>query len=261
MSDKPPAAATVTLTALPGMPLLRPGDDLAALIGAALERGALELQPGDILVIAQKIVSKAQGRYVRLRDVEPSPRALALAESVGKDARLVELILRESREVLRHRRDVLVVEHRLGFVMANAGIDASNVEQEPGEDTVLLLPEDPDATCETLRQALMARAGGNIGVIINDSHGRAWRNGTVGVAIGAAGLPALWDRRGDPDLFGRPLMITEIGLADEAAAAASLLMGPASEGVPVVLLRGLRFPAAPRNAGALVRPRDMDLFR
>jgi len=254
------AARSLSLFALSGLPLVQPGDDLAALLADALARDALALRDGDVLVLAQKIVSKSEGRRVPLAGVEPSERARELARQTGKDSRLVELVLRESNEVVRHRRDVLVVEHRLGFVMANAGIDMSNVAQGD-EAAALLLPENPDASCAALRGALRERLGVDVGVVVNDSHGRAWRNGTVGVAIGVAGLPALLDLRGAPDLFGRKLLITEVGLADEIAAAASLLMGQAGEGTPAVLLRGL--PAGRRDGQAreLIRPRQLDMFR
>ena len=191
------------------------------------------------LVLAQKIVSKAERRIVRLGDVVPSARALQLSVDVNKDPRLVELILSEATEVVRHRRDVLVVAHRLGFVVANAGIDFSNVEQGADDDTALLLPRDPDSTCAALRETLLQRTGVNVGVIINDSHGRAFRNGTVGVAIGASGLPTVVDLRGNADLFGRPLRSSQVALADEIASAASLLMGQAEEGRPIVLARGI----------------------
>ncbi len=247
--------AELSLHALPRMPLVQPGDDLASLIADALGRAGLALRDGDVLVVAQKVVSKAEGRLVRLSDVQPSERALTLTETVGKDARLIELVLRESTTVLRARRDVIIVEHRLGFVMANAGIDQSNVDGDDG--SALLLPLDPDASCARLRLRMPA----DVGVVISDSHGRAWRQGTVGVAIGAAGLPALLDRRGEADLFGRTLRITEVGWADEIAAAASLLMGQGAEGCPVVLVRGLPRARRDGHAQELVRPKDKDLFR
>ena len=254
------AGRSLSLSALSGLPMVQPGDDLVALISTSLQRDGLELREGDVLVLAQKIVSKAEGRSVQLSTVVPSEEALALAQQVGKDARLVELILRESTEVVRHRRDVLIVEHRLGFIMANAGIDMSNVGQQAGE-TALLLPLDPDASCAALRAGLRTRWGVDIAVVINDSHGRAWRNGTVGVAIGAAGIAALLDMRGAPDLFGRPLLTTEVGLADELASAASLLMGQAAEGSPAVLVRGMTLTRREGNARELIRPRRLDLFR
>jgi coenzyme F420-0:L-glutamate ligase/coenzyme F420-1:gamma-L-glutamate ligase len=254
-------AAQLALTALDGLPTVRPGADLAGLIRDALARTSITLCDGDILVLAQKIVSKAEGRVVRLRDVEPSTRARALAAKTGKDPRVVELILRESTEVVRARPGVIIVAHRLGFVMANAGIDASNVEGEKGEESVLLLPENPDASAAGLRDRLRAWAGVDLGIVINDSFGRAWRLGTIGTAIGVAGLPGLLDLRGRPDRTGRLLQVTEIGVADEVAAAASLIMGQAAEGHPVVHVRG--FPYARRDGGAaeLVRPKDQDLFR
>ncbi len=248
--------------ALADLPEVAPGDDLAALIHAGLTRAGLGLQPGDILVIAQKIVSKAEGRRRRLADVVPSPRALELARTVLKDPRLVELILAESVRVVRAVPNVLIVEHRLGFVMANAGIDQSNVAQGDDDEAALLLPLDPDRSADQLQAALAASTGIAPAIVINDSHGRAWRQGTVGVAIGVAGIPALADLRGLPDRHGRPLQTTDLGFADEVAAAGSLLMGQASEGQPVVLLRGIRPPARPPSpARALLRPAHQDLFR
>ena len=250
----------IELIALPGLPLVRPGDDLVGLIEAGLAAAGLTLVNGDVLVIAQKIVSKAAGRFVDLATVEPSARALELAAVTGKEPRQVELILRESVDVVAHRPGVLIVENRLGLVMANAGIDASNVGGE-GPDTVLLLPEDPDGECRRLRAVLGERRGAEIAVVINDSIGRAWRQGTVGLAIGSAGLPALWDLRGNADLFGRKLEVSQQAIADELAAAASLVQGQGGEGQPVVLVRGLRYPASDQGARALLRPREEDLFR
>jgi coenzyme F420-0:L-glutamate ligase/coenzyme F420-1:gamma-L-glutamate ligase len=249
------------LVALGDVPLVREGDDLCEIILTALARSGETLLSGDIVVLAQKVVSKAHGRYVELASVTPSARALELAKVVEKDPRLIELILGESSEVLRIRRDVVVVVHRLGFVMANAGIDFSNAEANEGDTRVLLLPSDPDGDCERLGRELQERIGARVGVIINDSHGRAWRNGTVGVAIGASGVPALLDLRGKPDLFGRPLKITQVGLADELATAASLVMGQADEGTPIVLVRGVRFEGREGRAADLIRPKELDLFR
>jgi coenzyme F420-0:L-glutamate ligase/coenzyme F420-1:gamma-L-glutamate ligase len=255
----PRPAAELSVAALAGIPLVRPDDSVGDLIVQGLASSGLALQRGDIVVIAQKLVSKAEGRQVDLRGVTPSARAAALAAEVGKDPRLVELILRESTEVVRHRKGVLVVAHRSGTVLANAGIDASNVA---GDDhCVLLLPEDCNRSCHDIRARLLARTGVEPAVIIIDSLGRAWRNGTVGMALGSAGLPALLDLRGRPDLFGRALKSTQVGLADEIAAAASRLRGPADEGTPVVLLRGLDVPAADGNASDLIRDRSLDLFR
>ena len=252
-------AAELSVTALAGIPLVRSGDDVADLIVGGLAASGLSLQQGDVVAIAQKIVSKAEGLIVDLRTVTPSERAQTLATEIGKDARLVELILRESTEVVRHRKGVLVVAHRSGTVLANAGIDASNVA---GDDQhVLLLPEDCNRSCREIRSRLAARTGVQVGVIIIDSLGRAWRNGTVGMALGTAGVPALLDLRGRPDLFGRELKSTQVGVADEIAAAASLLMGQADEGTPVVLVRGLDLPAADGSAADLIRDRALDLFR
>jgi coenzyme F420-0:L-glutamate ligase/coenzyme F420-1:gamma-L-glutamate ligase len=251
-------ARTVTYTALSGIPLIEPDDDLATIIVDAVEAADIIPQPGDTLVIAQKIVSKAEGRYVDLAEITPTACALELAAVTHKDPRLVEVILAESTEVLRQHKDILIVAHRLGFVMANAGVDQSNIE---GSDRVLLLPENPDASCIALKAAFDRTFGVDVAVVINDSFGRAWRNGVVGVALGAAGLPALHNMIGAPDLFGRPMRVTEVAIADELASAASLLMGQADEGTPVVHVRGLRWNAAPANAAALIRPKHMDLFR
>jgi coenzyme F420-0:L-glutamate ligase/coenzyme F420-1:gamma-L-glutamate ligase len=220
---------------------------------------------GDVLVLAQKIVSKAEGRTVRLADVVASPRAIELGAQCDKDPRLVELILSETAEVLRVRPGVIVVAHRLGFVLANAGIDRSNVgpasDDPDADDRVLLLPRDPDGSALALREALKVASGASVAVIINDSLGRAWRNGTVGTALGASGLPALVDLRGRPDLFHRALQTTEVGLADEIAAAASLLMGQADEGRPIVLMRGLAVDRRSGTGQELIRRRELDMFR
>jgi len=255
-------ATSMTLTALPGLPLVRPGDDLAGLIQAGLQAAGLGLENGDVLVVAQKVVSKVEGRAVNLAEVTPSDRARELARPGEKDPRVVEVILRESRRVVRAERGVLIVEHRLGFVCANAGVDHSNVsgEGEAGE-WVLLLPEDPDASARRLRQGLESWSGKQLGVLIIDSHGRAWRMGTVGVAIGVSGFPALVDLRGRPDLYGYRLRITQVGLADEIAAAASALMGQADERRPVVHVRGLPYPLREGSVVELLRPASEDLFR
>lgn len=261
MSERAVRPRALSLFALPGIPMVRPRDDLAALIAAGFARAGEAAAPGDVLVVAQKIVSKSEGRYADLATVEPGDRALELAALTGKDPRLVELILSESRRVVRHRPNVIIVEHRLGFVMANAGIDSSNVEPSDADERVLLLPVDPDGSARRLREALRAQLGVACAVIVNDSVGRAWRIGTVGLALGAAGLPSLLDLRGRDDLFGRPLEVTQVALADELAAAASLLQGEADEGMPVVVVRGLS-PAGSGNAGAaLIRDEADDLFR
>ncbi|MFV3126832.1 coenzyme F420-0:L-glutamate ligase [Niveispirillum sp. KHB5.9] len=252
------AGLTLTAPAFPHM--VAPGDDLAGLIADALAGEGLVLEPDDVLVLAQKIVSKAEGRLVRLADVTPSPRATELAEVTAKDARLVELVLSEASEVVRARRGVIIVRHRLGMVLANAGIDQSNVTQE-GDGTALLLPADPDASCAALRDRLASLTGVAPAVMIVDSVGRAWRNGTIGTAIGIAGAPGLANLRGRPDLFHRPLMTTEVGFADEVAAAASLLMGQAAEGRPLVLVRGLSLSRRDGSAAELIRPLQQDMFR
>ncbi len=255
------ARAQITLTALADIPLVQPGDDLVDIVLDALQQSDILLRPGDVLVIAQKIVSKAEDRYVDLGEINPSRRARALAAEVEKDPRLVEVILSESSEVVRNRPGVLVVAHRLGFVLANAGVDSSNAEQGSGSERVLLLPCDPDGTCADIRRELSVHTSTQVGIIINDSHGRAWRNGTVGVALGAAGMPALLDLRGAPDLYGERLEATQVGLADEIAAAASVLMGQGADGQPVVHVRGLPYPLRVGAAAELLRAKSNDLFR
>lgn len=254
------AGATLSLFAVPDMPMIGPGDDLARIILDALAVAGFALQDGDVVAVAQKIISKSEDRYVDLASVVPSPEAERLALATAKDARFVELVLRESRRVVRFRADLLIVEHRHGYTMANAGIDHSNIAVA-GEERVLLLPEDSDAAAEALRTALETGCGRKLAVLINDSFGRPWRRGTVGVALGAAGLPAVRDLRGQPDLFGRTLRVTEIGYADEIAAAASLLMGQAAEGRPVVVLRGVDLSGPHGSGRSLVRPEKEDLFR
>ena len=278
----------LTLTPLPNIPLVEKGDDLAQII----LQNSPEIQDGDIFVLAQKIVSKAEGRLVNLADVEPSPHAIQLATATQKDARLVELILQESNEIVRTRPGLIIVEHKLGFICANAGIDHSNIhpplpyrasppeggrtclegETSPfpprgkvrmGEEDVyaLLLPKNPDQSAQKLRNALQTATGKKLGVLIIDSHGRAWREGIVGITIGVAGIPAVVDKRGDPDLFGRKMRITQIGAADELAAAASLMMGQTNEGKPVVHARGFPYPLRESNLGEFLRPKEKDLFR
>jgi len=249
------------LSALPGLPKVEPGDDLAALILAGLERLGETLRDGDVLVLAQKIVSKAENRYAYLNDIEPGAQALELAQAADKDPRLAELILRESAAVLRTRKGAIIVEHRNGYVHANAGIDQSNIESDPDNPRVLLLPENPDASAAQLRARLRELSGADVAIIINDSAGRAWRNGVIGFALGSAGFVVLENRIGTCDLFGRPLEITEIAVADELAAAASFLMGQAAEGAPVVLIRGATLTPAGTGSGALIRAREQDLFR
>ena len=251
---------SLTLTPLRGVPLIAPGDDLADVIVRALTATKMTLQPRDVLILAQKIVSKAEGRSVALSTVTPSPRAIELAKATQKDPRVVELILSESTEVIRRRPGAIIVAHRLGYVLANAGIDQSNVEHG-GDEHALLLPADPDKSCRDLRAALRERTGIDVAVLIIDSFGRAWRNRTVGTAIGVSGFPGLLDLRGKPDLFGRALQITEVGLADELAAAASLLMGQAKEGQPVVLARGVPYERRESSIQELIRPKAQDLFR
>jgi coenzyme F420-0:L-glutamate ligase / coenzyme F420-1:gamma-L-glutamate ligase len=254
---------SLTLTPLQYIPLIRHGDDLAVIIVKALEKNDITIEDQDILVFAQKIISKSEGRSVNLVTVTPSPRAIYLGKQANKDPRIVELILCESNEVLRIRPGTIIVEHKLGFVCANAGIDHSNVAGpgDAAEEWVLLLPIDPDRSAEKLRSEIRSKTGKQIGILIIDSHGRAWRNGTVGVAIGLAGMPGLEDLRGRRDLFDFTLRITQLGAADELAAAASLVMGQAAEGTPIIHVRGFPYPLREGSLRELIRPKDQDLFR
>ena len=253
----------LVLTPLPEIPLVQTGDNLVEIIQHGLSKSGLQLQDGDIFVLAQKIVSKAEGRWVNLATIQPSERAIELGVNIVKDPRLVELVLRESNQILRTRFGTMIVEHKLGFVCANAGIDHSNVagEGNSAEEWVLLLPEDPDMTAQNIRNALKAASGARLGVMIIDSHGRAWREGVVGVAIGLSGLPGLVDMRGKKDLFGYNLRITTIGAADELAAAASLVMGQADEATPIVHVRGFPYELREGNLKELLRKKELDLFR
>jgi len=251
----------LTVIGLSGVPIVQPGDDLAAMTMTACEKTGIALENGDVVVVAQKIVSKSEGRFVEVASVTPSERAIALAAETQKDPRFVEIVLSESRRILRHRPNLIVAEHRLGFVMANAGIDHSNVGPDDGKERVLLLPLDPDASALALQQQLAQRTKKRVAVIISDSFGRPWRRGTVGIALGVAGLPSVIDWRGQPDLFGRKLEVTETGFADEIAAAASLVQGQAAEATPIVVVRGLAWTAPEAPASAIVRPPEHDLFR
>ncbi len=242
------------------IPLIQPGDDLAGLIYETIQKTGLALTNTDIVVIAQKVVSKAEDCFVRLTEVSPSARALELAEITGKPAELIEVILWDTAEVVRARPGLLIVEHKLGFISANAGIDHSNVSPEP--DTLLRLPADPDASAQNIRQKLAALTDTNPPILIVDSHGRPWRKGTAGVVIGLSGLAPVQDLRGTPDLFGEPLQYTDVGFADQIAAAATLLMGQADEGCPVVIVRGVSFIADDKaKAADVLRAKDMDVFR
>lgn len=251
----------LSLCALSGVPSIGKGDDLAVILGDALDASGYVPASDDVLVVTHKIVSKAEGRIVDLATVDPSENARKLAIETEKSAALCEVILRESHQVIKKRKGLIIAEHRLGMIMANAGIDRSNVEGAAGEERVLLLPEDPDRSAAELADALTERFGRPIAVIICDSVGRAWRQGVVGLALGAAGLPALMDLRGRTDLDGRPLEVTQVGVADQIASAAELLMGEADEGRPAVLVQGLRFEGEARPAQDLIRPAAEDLFR
>ena len=254
-------SARLEIFAIPGLPMVKAGDDLSSMIANACERSGQTLRDGDVVVIAQKIVSKAEGRTVDLATIIPSDEAITLAKQVGKDPRIVQVVLSESVRVVRSRPNLMIMQHRLGFVMANAGVDQSNVAPSDGAQRALLLPVDPDGSAEAIRAALTERSGARIACVISDSFGRPWRRGTAGVAIGCAGLPSFIDLRGQPDLFGRILEVSIIGFADEIAAAASLLQGQAAEGQPVVIVRGLTWTAPNASIAELVRPPDEDLFQ
>ncbi|MCO5184266.1 MAG: coenzyme F420-0:L-glutamate ligase [Anaerolineae bacterium] len=260
MTDFAQTRQAVVLIVVPDMPDIQSEDDVAHIIADRLRAADLMLQPGDVIAVAQKIVSKAEGRFVDLTSVQPDSAAVEVAQQTEKDPRLVQVILDESDEISRMAPGVLVVRHKLGFVSANAGIDRSNTGQND-ENVVLLLPVAPDISAEKIRQSLQTAFGVPVGVVITDSHGRPHRLGTLGVAIGVAGIPALWDRRGEPDRYGRILQHTDVGVADEIAAAAGLLMGQGAEGSPVVLLRGLQLPQDDGKAGDLIRPKAKDLYR
>jgi coenzyme F420-0:L-glutamate ligase/coenzyme F420-1:gamma-L-glutamate ligase len=255
-ADIPVTSWHLRLFRIPGIPEIRPGDDLVKFVTIAMRRAAIRFLEGDILVVAQKIISKAEGALVRLASVKPTPPALAAAALLKKDPRMVEVVLRESRRIVRRGR-VLITETRHGFVCANAGVDHSNVL---GEDVVTLLPRNPDRSAKKLAVALRKRTGKRVAVIISDTFGRPWRLGLTNVAIGAAGLPVLLDLRGTLDRHGKPLTATILAVADELAAAAGLLMGK-SEGSPVILIRGYRYKPCFQPAARIIRPADEDLFR
>ena len=243
-----------------GIGLVAPGDDLPALLLEAIEACGIELADGDVVAVAQKIISKAEGRQIALKDVSASPEAVALAEKTEKDPRLVQLILDESTEVLRWKPGVLIVRHKLGLVGAHAGVDQSNIDHE-GDGSALLLPVAPDASAARLREALGAATGRALGILITDSANRPWRLGTVGIAIGAAGFDVLDDRRGGTDLYGRELKVTLVNRADSIAAAATLAMGETTEKTPAALVRGLPVGGTAQTARMVVRPLEDDLFR
>jgi coenzyme F420-0:L-glutamate ligase/coenzyme F420-1:gamma-L-glutamate ligase len=254
---------SLKLVVLEDFPLIQKGDHLPSLIDQSLEINEIRLQEDDVLVITQKVISKSEGRQVNLASVAPSDEAQRLANLTHKDPRVVELILQESNSILRHRPGLIIVEHKLGFICANAGIDRSNVHMVDGTDDeiVLLLPEDPSRSAQEIRQYLEKRWKCRIGILIIDSHGRAWRRGTVGISIGLSGLPGIVDKVGDPDLFGYELKVTQIAAVDELAAAASLIMGQADEGLPIVHARGFPYPLREGTFNELPRDIEDDLFR
>ena len=246
----------IEILPLPGLPETRPGDDIAGAIAQAVRAHDMRIRDDDIFVVAQKIVSKSEGRIVRLDQVVPSERARSWAEQWNKDPRIVELVLRESNRIVRMERGVIISETRHGYVCANAGIDASNTEEE----TAVLLPNDPDASARALQEGLSEAFACHVGVIVSDTFGRAWREGLVNVALGVAGLGPLLDYRGQTDANGRPLQATVIAIADELAAAAELVMGKADR-VPVAIIRGAKIAARTGSGADLIRSPGKDLFR
>ncbi len=253
----PPPTPDVRLIGITGIPMVQPGDDIAALIFEAATRQQTPLADGDVLVVTQRVVSKAEGRVVPLADFEPSPFALAWAAQWQHDPRQVEAVLRESARIVRQARGVLITQTHHGFICANAGVDASNLLDE---GTVSLLPEDPDASAERIRSGVRARLGVEVAVVVSDTFGRPWREGATNVAVGVAGLNPLKDYRGGADPYGRPLRTTVIAVADELAAAAELATNKVTR-VPVALIRGYTYERAGQaGARALLRPPEQDLF-
>ncbi len=251
---------TLECMALKTLPIVEAGDDLLKLVGDAIEEEGICLRRCDVLVLASKLLSRVEDRFIELGGVTPSERAEAVAKEVGKDSRLVEVRLEESSEVSRKARGVLIVRHRLGHVCANAGVDASNVGREEGGRWVLLLPENPDRWAREIRAFLYQRFGVEVGVVISDSLGRPFRLGTLGQAIGVSGVPALWGQQGETDLFQRPLETTETALADQIAVVADLMLGQGAEGRGAVVVRGVTFPMMESSAAELLRERSRDLY-
>jgi len=251
---------SIHLIPLTNIPLIQPGDNLAELIFEAWQQIDRPKADTDIIVVAQKVVSKAENCFVRLSEITPSEQAHNLAKITGKPPQLIEAILWDTAEIIRAKPGLLIVQHKLGFISANAGLDHSNVSPDP--DILLRLPPNPDASARRIRQQLAKLAGIRPPVLIIDSHGRPWRFGTVGVTIGLSGIAPVQDLRGTPDPFGEPLQYTDVGFADQIAAAASLIMGQAAEGCPVVIIRGLAFtPDEQASAANVLRPKNMDVFR
>ena len=249
------------LLAIENIPLIEPGDDLVSILIQTIKEEKIKLRRGDILVNAQKVVSKSENRYVYLNDETPSSEAIRIAKNSDKDPKLVQLILNESIKVIRQGRGVIVVENKLGFIHANAGIDKSNIESDTDNPKVLLLPKDPDNSALKIKEEIFRQTELKVGIIINDSSGRAWRKGIVGIAIGSSGVEVLLNLRGQKDLYGNALEITEVGRVDEIASAASLLMGQANEGLPVIIVRGIPETSKVNNVKSILRDKSEDLFR
>ena len=252
---------TIQLIALESFPLVQPGDDLCYLILDCINNNNLALQSGDVIVLAQKIISKSENRYVDLKVIIPSPAAIELAKKSNKDPRHMEVLLQESKEVIKTCPGTVIVEHNNGYVHANAGIDHSNIQQEDGKELLLLLPEDSDQSAKKIKVSIEEKTGINISTVINDSFGRPFRNGVCGVCIGAAGFEVIDNKINEKDLFSNMLEMTQIAVADEIAAAASMVMGQANEGRPVVIVRGLNLRPSRLDSKLLLRKKSEDLFR
>ena len=256
------AISKLEVSALNHVPSIKENDDIAGIILKSMNKDSLELEDNDIVVIAQKIISKAEGCLVDLESITPSSESIKIAEKTDKDPRLVELIIQESKEIIRIEKGVIIVEHRLGHILANAGIDQSNIDHKPGKETVLLLPKNPNKSAKKIKKYIETQTGKTIGVIITDSMGRPWRIGTIGHAIGASGVKTIVDlRQQGTDLFGRELQTTVIGLADQIASSATLIMGESNEGKPIVLVKGIDMPSDSDTVDDLIRPKEEDLFR
>jgi coenzyme F420-0:L-glutamate ligase/coenzyme F420-1:gamma-L-glutamate ligase len=249
--------STIVIIPIPGIPQIQPGDDLPSLLLDAIDRAKVGLKSNDILVVCQKVVSKAEGAVVDLKTVEPSPFAQQIAAQWEKDPRVVEVVLRQSGRIIRMKNGVIITETKQGWVCANSGVDESN---SLGDDIVIVLPQDPDASARNIRVTIQERRGILIGVIITDTFGRPWRDGLVEFALGVSGFEPLLDLRGSYDLQGRELHHTVVAVADELAAAAGLVMEKGAA-VPAVIIRGYRFIAAEGTGKKLIRPADADLFR
>ncbi len=252
---------SLSLSTIPRIPLIEPNDDLANIIFHALSSSGHKIENNDIIVVAQKIISKAEGRTVDLTTIKPSEKAIKLAEEINKDPRQIELVLSESNEIIAIKPGVIIVEHHSGVILANAGIDHSNVDNSDNKEIVCLLPKDSNESARRLKKEIENLCDKQIGIIITDSIGRPWRKGTTGVALGSAGIETIRDLRGDKDMFGCELLVSETADADSLASAACLLMGEGDNATPVILIRGYETVISDQDTNQLLRPKDEDMFR